>query len=325
VRTLPHWRRSAAPLLALAAACAPGRQPGSGAPPRTSSASAAAVLTVGHRGASGHAPEHTVAAYDLALGMGADYIEQDLQLTSDGVLVALHDLTLDRTARGPAENCTGLVIEKTLAQLRTCDVGSWFNEAFPGRARPEYAGLRIPTLDELFRRYGHRARYYVETKNPEEAPGMEEALLRLMDRYELRAPAAHRRQVLIQSFSAASLQKIHALDPSLPLVQLFGGPAGTSALVRAELDAVRRYAVGIGPPRGAVDAALVAAAHARCLDVHPYTVNESREMASLVALGVDGMFTNFPDRLAAVLGRTGSPDAPGRAGGAGGACRRSGR
>jgi len=233
--------------------------------------------------------------------MGADYIEQDLQLTSDGVLVALHDPTLDRTARGPAENCTGLVIEKTLAQLRTCDVGSWFNEAFPDRARPEYASLPIPTLDELFRRYGHRARYYIETKNPEEAPGMEEALLRLMSQYQLRTPAAERRQVLIQSFSAASLQKIHQLDPRLPLVQLFGGPASTSALVRARLDAVQRYAVGIGPAKSAVDAALVAAAHARCLDVHPYTVNESREMASLVALGVDGMFTNFPDRLRALL------------------------
>jgi glycerophosphoryl diester phosphodiesterase len=65
------------------------------------------VLNIGHRGASGYAPEHTIPSYDLALALGADYIEQDLQLTSDGVLVVLHDTTLDRTARGLPENCTG--------------------------------------------------------------------------------------------------------------------------------------------------------------------------------------------------------------------------
>ena len=97
----------------------------------------APVLAIGHRGASGYAPEHTIASYDLALALGADYIEQDLQLTKDGVLVVLHDPTLDRTARGPAENCTGSRRStKTLAQIKTCDVGSWFNDAFPEYARP---------------------------------------------------------------------------------------------------------------------------------------------------------------------------------------------
>src|SRR5262249_7804283 len=111
------------------------------------------VLNIGHRGASGYAPEHTIPSYDLALKLGADYIEQDLQLTSDGVLICMHDTTLDRTARGAPENCTGLVSSKTLAQVKTCDVGSWFNDAHPDRARPEYVGQRIPTLEELFRRY----------------------------------------------------------------------------------------------------------------------------------------------------------------------------
>src|SRR5262245_58786795 len=100
------------------------------------------VLNIGHRGASGYAPEHTFAAYDLARALGADYLEQDLQLTSDGVLVVLHDTTLDRTARGLAANCTGLVADKTLAQIKTCDVGTWFNEANPTLARPEYVGLK---------------------------------------------------------------------------------------------------------------------------------------------------------------------------------------
>lgn len=212
------------------------------------------VLNIGHRGASGHAPEHTFVSYDLALDMGADYIEQDLQLTSDGVLVVLHDSDLDRTARGPAENCTGAVIEKTLAQIKTCDVGAWFNEAFPELARPEYVGQRIPTLEEVFRRYGHRTNYHIETKTPEDAPGMEQKLLALMDRFNLTKPAEERFQVLIQSFSPASLQAIHEQNDRLPLIQLYGG-GSSSESIRATLDAVAGYAAGIGPSFRDIDTA----------------------------------------------------------------------
>ena len=224
-------------LLALAALMLSGASASAKKPlPSTEDAP---VLNIGHRGASGYAPEHTIPAYDLALKMGADYIEQDLQLTKDGVLVALHDDTLDRTARPTAESapgdCTGLVIEKTLAQIKTCDVGTWFNETYPQYAKPEYVGLKIPTLEEVFQRYGTGVNYYIETKNPEAAPGMEEELLRLMDEYGLTEPAAAKWQVLIQSFSPASLQKIHTLDPSLPLIQLFDS-VETSETIRAQLD-----------------------------------------------------------------------------------------
>lgn len=264
----------------------------------------APVLNVGHRGASGQAPEHTLPAYDRALGMGADYIEQDLQLTRDGVLVVMHDSTLDRTARptersGPGD-CTGPVISKTLKQIKTCDVGSWFNEAYPEYAQPEYVGLKVPTLEQVFRRYGRGTNYYIETKSPEQAPGMEEELLRLMGKYRLIEPSRESWRVLIQSFSPASLQKIHRLRPSLPLVQLY--PRQGSPAVQASLEAARTYAVGVGPAKEDTDAPLVKAAHDRCLDVHPYTVNEPPEMRKLVNLGVDGMFTNFPNRLERVLG-----------------------
>ena len=95
---------------------------------------------VGHRGASGYAPENTLAAYDLALQLGADAIELDLQLTKEGVPVVFHDVTLDRIARptaeyGPADH-TGLVREKTLAQIKACDVGSWFNRLTRGTRGP---------------------------------------------------------------------------------------------------------------------------------------------------------------------------------------------
>ncbi len=239
--------------------------------------------------------------------MGADYIEQDLQLTEDGVLVVMHDETLDRTARPTAESgpgdCTGLVREKTLAQIKTCDVGTWFHETYPKYAKPEYVGLRIPTLEEVFQKYRKSTNYYIETKSPESAPGMEEELLRLMNEYGLTQPAAESWQVLIQSFSPTSLQKIHnTLNSSLPLIQLFDS-VETSETIRAKLDATSSYAVGIGPSKDDVDADLVEAAHASCLDIHPYTVNEKAEMKSLIALGVDGMFTNFPNRLEAILGK----------------------
>jgi glycerophosphoryl diester phosphodiesterase len=254
------------------------------------------VLNIGHRGASGHAPEHTIPAYDLALQQGADYIEIDLQLTSDGVLVALHDKTLNRTADAPEgvpeRYCRGPVSKKTLEQIKMCDVGSWFS--------PEYAGQQIPTLEEIFELYGTSVNYYIETKNPDAAPGMEEELLRLMEEYGLIEPAAEDWQVLIQSFSAESLMKIHELEPSLPLIQLYW--SGSSKTIQRDLEAASAYAVGIGPYKKDVDANLVAAAHELCLAVHPYTVNETAEMEALISLGVDGMFTNFPDRLEQVLG-----------------------
>ena len=250
---------------------------------------------IAHRGYSGVAPEHTFAAWDRAVEAGAHYLELDLQMTADSVLVVVHDATLDRTARGPVESCTGRVIEKTLAQLRECEVGSWFNEAFPALARPEYAGLRIPTLEEAFRRY-LSAWFYIETKNPREAPGMEEALLEMMDRYRM-GPSNHRPyRVVVQSFSEESLRRMRALTSPhwgmLPLVQLF--PRMTSQEIRARLPAVREYAKGIGPHFSSVDRELVVAAHAAGLVVHPYTVNAPEEKARLQALGVDGHFTDHP-------------------------------
>jgi glycerophosphoryl diester phosphodiesterase len=269
-----------------------------GAAAQTQSTLDGPVLNIGHRGASAYAPEHTFAAYDLALEQGADYIEIDLQMTADGVLVALHDKTLNRTADAPEgvpeQYCRGLVSKKTLEQIQMCDAGSWFS--------PEYAGEQIPTLDEIFERYGTSVNYYIETKNPDAAPGMEEELVGLLGEYGLipdpDEPANW--QVLIQSFSAESLMKIHELEPSLPLIQLYW--AGTSKSIQRDLDAVSEYAVGIGPYKQDVDAALVEAAHERCLAVHPYTVNTVEEMEDLIALGVDGMFTNNPDLLDGVLG-----------------------
>lgn len=252
-------------------------------------------LVIAHRGASGHAPEHTLAAYDLALAMGADYIEQDIALTLDGVLVCLHDDSLDRTARGDAANCTGQVASKTLAQLKTCDMGSWFNETYPERARAEYVGQVMPTLEEVFQRYG-QVNYYIETKTLGSPRPMEQELLRLINQYNLREGAVTRRQVLVQSFTPESLQRMRALDAQLPLIQLLFG--GTNAAV---IESAAQYSFGIGPPTGDATAANIASAHAAGLAVHPYTVNETADLQSIGDLCVDGLFTNFPDRYRALV------------------------
>lgn len=262
-------------------------------------------VVIAHRGASAYAPEHTFAAYDLAVEQGADYLEQDLQITADGVLVVLHDDVLDRVARGPAESCTGPVSDKTVAQLRQCDVGSWFNEAFPDRADPAYVGLAIPTMAEVLERYGPDVRYYIEIKSPDDSPGMEAALLDVLD--EAGVGDRSDRSVLIQSFSADSLRVLHDRRPELPLVQLL--TASTEAIDPAAFDDIATYAVGVGPSKANVDAAFVDGAHRRCLVVHPYTVDDPAEMSSLIALGADGLFTNAPDVLLGVRTAT-APTTP---------------
>lgn len=256
-------------------------------------------VIVAHRGASGHAPEHTFAAYDLALDMGAEYIEQDVYSTSDGVLVCLHDTTLNRTARGPAENCTGNINSKTLAQLKTCDMGSWFNEAYPDRARPEYVGQKIPTLEEVFQRYGKGVNYYIEIKPGlgSGQPSVAQRLLDLMNQYGLREGAVQRRQVLVQSFIPTVLLEMQRLDPEIPLIQLMQ-PATTNAVT---LPLIAAYSFGVGPTMGDITPGLVEQAHGLGLAVHPYTVNETGDLERIAEACVDGLFTNFPDRYRAVL------------------------
>ncbi len=260
------------------------------------------VQVIAHRGASWDAPEHTFASWDLALERQADWIEQDLQMTRDGQLVVLHDDSLDRTATGPASSCSGLVRDRTLAELGECEVGSWFNRENPDRARASYVNERIPTLDSVLMRYAGRARFYIETKNPAEAPGMEDSLLVLLRKRRLVGRGSDEGRVILQSFSAASLLRLRALEPRLTLVQLMDEPPPAGKLA-VTLDSVARYAAGIGPSRRFINEAIVKAAHERGLVVHPYTVNAEPTMVFMLELGVDGMFTDRPELLRRLLNR----------------------
>jgi glycerophosphoryl diester phosphodiesterase len=246
-------------------------------------------LVIAHRGASAEAPEHTRAAYDLAVRQGADVLECDLQLTADEVLVCVHDTTVDRTAAGTG---TGRVDAHSLAELRAMDFGAW--------KAPEFAGERIVTFAEQLRRYRDRpGRFYAETKAPAEYGGrMEPALVELLRRFDL-VPGGRadpdRAPVIVQSFDLASLQAVKRLAPSVPTAWLFVAPP-------AELAAGIPEAVDVLAP--AADwvrehPELVEQAHAAGKPVHVWTVDDEAEMDELLDAGVDGIFTNTPGVLRA--------------------------
>ncbi|MDF3935808.1 glycerophosphodiester phosphodiesterase [Pseudomonas citronellolis] len=182
---------------------------------------------IAHRGLSHDAPEETAAAYLAARELGADYLEADLQRTRDGVLVALHDDTLERTT-DVASVFPGRekdpVSRFSLAELKRLDAGSWFNRAHPERARAKFAGLRILTLDELIdiaEGGAHKPGLYLETKVPAQFPGIEEDLRKVLQRRGWLAPEAQAQgRVVLQTFEKGSLELLHQSMPQVPKVLL---------------------------------------------------------------------------------------------------------
>jgi glycerophosphoryl diester phosphodiesterase len=262
-------------------------------------------VVIAHRGASATVPEHTVSAYDRAIATGADYLELDVQRTRDGVLVVVHDATLDRTARGSSADCTGRVAEKTIAQIESCDMGAWFNSAYPSLARAEFVGLHVPRLADVLARYGATTRLYIEPKDPDSYPGIEADIVAELHQNGITASSSDVPRVFVQSFSKASLLRVRALDPTIPLVQIFD--AMDPVAIVAQLSDVRSYAAAIGVRKQDVTPGLVESAHSRCLLVHAYVSDDQPEMQSLLAMGVDGIFTGNPDGLRDVIDRRADP------------------
>lgn len=249
------------------------------------------ILNISHRGASGYAPEHTLPSYELGDQMGGDYIELDLQMTKDGELIAMHDETLDRTTNG-----TGQVKDHTLEEIKSLDAGSWFNAAYPEKAKDEYNGLQVQTLQEVIEHFGKNKNYYIETKSPDVYPGMEEKLLEILKDYNLTRQNGPSSRVIIQSFSEESLQKVHNLNENIPLVQLLDYK-GTATITDEELDHYSEYAAGLGMSYKKINQDYVQKVREHDLLIHPYTVNDKEVMKQLLEWGVTGMFTNYPDVL----------------------------
>jgi len=274
-------------------------------------------ILVAHRGASAYAPEHTLDSYQLALKQGADFVEQDLQITRDGVLVCLHDLTLERTTnvkeifptRSREEVVAGIparrwyVSDFTLRQIKRLDAGSWFDVRFKG--------AQVPTFQEAIDLVRGKAGLYPETKAPEvysqRGFDMERLVLDVLRKNRLdKRSAARYMPVIIQSFSPESLRRLSGtLKTKLPLVLLVGDEARARWLTAAGLAELKQFASGIGPAKALVDKSLVMQAHALGLSVTPYTFrslntgrfkNVREEMSYyLYNLGVDTLFTDNPD------------------------------
>lgn len=251
-------------------------------------------LLVAHRGASGYAPEHTLAAYALAIEQGADFVEQDLQVTKDGHLICLHDPDLSRTtnvkelfadrATMRDSEQTGhaqrgyFTIDFTLAEIKRLDAGSWFNRANRFAINPTYEGERIPTIEEAIKLVGNKAGLYIELKN---YPFYKQLGFDTAEKLAV-VLKAHgfdkaRERILIQSFSKECLLKLKKIASAYRRIQLLpmedAARKDDSAKVTPALaKEIAAYAEGVGPSKTMLkDAADVAVFHAEKLLVHPYT------------------------------------------------------
>ena len=271
---------------------------------------------VAHRGASAYAPEHTIEAYTLAIEQGADYVEQDLAVTKDGVLVCIHDLTLNRTTNveevfpgrfvegkaGTTAARLWFVADFTLAEIKTLDAGSWFGAKF--------AGAKVPTFQEAIDAIGTRAGLFPELKEPAfyRARGVnpDELLAGILKKNNLAGGSS---RVIIQSFDDTTVKRLAAALPQVPRVWLVDPLSAGRIDTEAEVSQVAEWATGIGPSKLIVAARpeLVKWAHAAGLTVTPYTFRSSNsgsfasvrdEMAKfLYEYGVDAVFTDNPDQF----------------------------
>ncbi len=281
-------------------------------------------ILVAHRGASAYAPEHTLEAYRLAIEQGADFVEQDLQVTKDGVLVCLHDLTLERTTNVeevfPDRSRTDVsedqpptaqpakhwyVSDFTLKEIRQLDAGSWSSAKFKG--------AKVPTFQEAIDLVRGQAGLYPETKAPEvygkRGLEMEKLLIEILKKNKLDQPDSDpKTPVIIQSFSAESLRKLRFdLKTRLALTFLIGLDPQNKWLSADGLKKVREFASGIGPSKGLIERQpeIVKWAHDAGLTVTPYTFRSAstgrfkdvrEEMRHfLFTYGVDAVFTDNPD------------------------------
>lgn len=226
-----------------------------------------------HRGASAHAPENTLTAFELAVKQGAPAIEFDVKLTSDQQVVILHDQMLNRTTNG-----SGAVSKQPLAALRELDAGSWLSA--------EFRGEKIPTLNEVFEAVGKKLLINVELTNYSTPfDGLVHEVAALVKKHGLQE------RVIFSSFFPTNLVIARRLLPSVPRGQLIlQGNPGWWQRTAASFMAIEAE----HPFTSDVSMDSVKRAHAKNRRVHAWTVNNPAEMRRLRSLGVDGIFTDDP-------------------------------
>jgi glycerophosphoryl diester phosphodiesterase len=288
---------------------------------------------IAHRGASYLAPEATHAAYLMARELGADYLELDVQRTRDGVLIALHDDTLVRTANVAEvfpDRASHGVDAFTFAELQQLDAGGWFNQRFPERGRTTFNGLRVLRLDDILNiaeGASPRMGICIETKHAQRFPGLEEQLVgELRQRGWMKESATIGRASLIfQSFNPDSLKRLKALAPQIPRILLVDEILMSKHGWDGVLKIAQEVATGLGTwgyawargPEWSVSAGsryvtrrawYTIEAHRAGLLVYPWSIDDRWEMWVVRLGGADGIFTNRSELAMQFYHEASSPD-----------------
>jgi glycerophosphoryl diester phosphodiesterase len=268
-------------------------------------------LVIAHRGASGLAPENTLAAFELAVALGADGVEMDVQLTADGRVVVIHDTRVNRTT-----DAAGRVANLTVEQFAGLDAGRWFERrllrrprvramaeraaARAGRDALRFAQERVPTLDAVLNLLApaRLRRIYIELKgrHSDKAPLLEAIRALVCER-------GMEREVTLLSFDHEIIKRVKQVTPHFRTAATFGITGRRLVSTRAIINAARRVAANeVALHYALATRRAITALHAAELSVSVWTANSKLLMRRLAATGVDGMMTNFPDRLIDVLG-----------------------
>ncbi|MCB0844916.1 MAG: glycerophosphodiester phosphodiesterase [Bacteroidetes bacterium] len=242
-------------------------------------------LVIAHRGASGIAPENTLASIQKALEMKVDMVEIDVHLSQDEEVIVIHDATLDRTTNG-----TGAVKDKLLSEIKTLDAGSWKD--------PQFVNEPVPTLSDVMEKINGQAVVLIEIKQGEEGryPGLEQKVIEIIDQFDARSWS------IIQSFETETVAEAIRLGGGIEVQKLISGTLPTlpfhvdkgfvwgSPLGYENIAAINPHFKSLTPR-------FVNQVHEKGLKVFTWTVNEKEEMEEVIGLGVDGIITNYPDRL----------------------------
>lgn len=240
------------------------------------------ILVIGHRGALGYAPENTMASFEKGLECGADLLELDIHMSSDGELIVMHDADVSRTTNGQ-----GNIKEMSLAEIKRLDAGNWFNT--------RYQNERVPTLTEVLDWAKGRVSLVIEIKgDPQPTAGIEQKLIATLN------DTGMIDDVMIISFYHSSVKRVKELEPRLATGILFGGclvdPVGVTKAALA--DSAR-------PGWRYWTAELVDQIHTAGLTASTWNADDENLMEYVIGLGVDSIGTNYPDRLRAYLDRRG--------------------
>lgn len=233
------------------------------------------TMVTAHRGDQATAPENTLAAFQAAIDSGADFIELDVTETKDGVLVILHDDSLQRTA-----SLDKNIWEVTYAETQELDVGSWYSEKF--------AGERIPTLEEVIQLCRDKIKLNIEMKvTGNESEQFEEKLVDMIVQENFQE------QCIVTSFNYETVKEVKKLEPSIQTGPILSGEGWNLADYR-DMDLFSIH-------EQILTKELVEEAHSMGMPVHVWTVNDEKDIRHFQEMGVDNIITNYPGKAKELL------------------------